>query len=352
MKTPKAPAPPDPTVVSAAQTKSNQDTASYNAALANGNVSTPFGSSTMTSRVDPATGAPVWDQSITLDPMQQQLLDTQNKQDLSLGNLSNALVDQSQKNLSQSPDLSGLPGLEQFTGSGGPGIQGKLDTTGLPDLVGADDLEGARKQISDALYQRQAGYLDPQYQQRADQLRTRLATQGITQNSEAWNNALDEENRAREFSYGQARDSSIAGGGTEMARLAQIASNNRGQLFNERESAGTFQNTAEQQAMQQSLQRITQNNATRGQGVNEALTMRDLPLNELNSIRSATAIDAPQFEGASNAGADGTDVSGNMWNNYNGRLNIWNAQQQSRNALMQGLLGLGGTIGGAFVGKP
>ncbi len=350
MKSPKAPETPDPNVVSAAQTQSNKDTASYNAALANGNTYTPWGSSVFTQRIDPTTGAPVWDQTVSLSPDQQKLIDTQDKQDLELANLSNSLITQAQGQIGKGIDTSNLPGYETFTGSGGPGIQGTLDFSSLPQLYGADDLEGARQQVSDALYKRQAAYLDPQYQQREQALQSRLAAQGITQNSEAWNNAFDEFNRGREFSYGQARDSAISGGGDELARLSAIALANRGQMAGEIESAGAFRNTAEQQALSQALARITANNSTRAQGLQEQFAMRELPLNELNAIRSATAVDIPQFEGASNQGAEGTDVAGNIWNNYNGRLNIYNAKQQSRNALLGGLMGLGGSVGSAYMG--
>ena len=51
----KAPKAPDPNVVSAAQTRSNQDTASYNAALNRTNTYTPAGSSEFTvTGTDPA----------------------------------------------------------------------------------------------------------------------------------------------------------------------------------------------------------------------------------------------------------------------------------------------------------
>ncbi len=48
MKTPKIPAPPDPVATAAAQTQSNKDTAAYTAAIQNGNVTTPYGSQTVT----------------------------------------------------------------------------------------------------------------------------------------------------------------------------------------------------------------------------------------------------------------------------------------------------------------
>jgi hypothetical protein len=342
-----APPPPDPYATSAAQTQSNKDTATYNAATNNGNTYTPWGNSTFTPRTDPNTGATTYDQTVTLDPTQQKLLDVQNQQDLSLGNLSNALVDQAGAAYSKPIDTSGLPAIQSAPDAVAGGYKTSVDTNGLPQLLGANDMEGARKQIQDALYQRQASYLDPQYQQREQQLQSRLAAQGITQNSEAWNNSLDELNRARSFDYGQARDQAITGGLGEMTGLAGIASNNRGQLYGERSQDANLNNTAYSQQLSEALQRMQGNNAARSQGLNEQFALREAPMNELNALRSATAVDQPQFDGAAKTSAAPTDVSGNINNNYQQRLNIWNANQQSSNGLMSGLMGMAGSVGGA-----
>lgn len=340
-----APAPPDPNVVSAAQTQSNKDTAGYNASLNHGNTSTPFGSSTYSQRTDPQTGAPIYDQTIALSPDQQSLLDQQNKQDLQLGQLSGALATQAGNNYATPMDTSGMPKIQ-----GAPAqqdYQRNLDLSNLPALQGTDD--AARKQISDALYNKQTAYLDPQYQQREDQLRTRLATQGITQNSEAWNNALDEQNRSRSFDYDQARNSAITGSGNEISQLAATALANRGEMYNEKSGAGNFANSATGATNADSLRAAGFNNDASQQALAQAMAKRNEPLNELNAVRSATQVNAPQFSGPPSTSIASTDTQGNMWNNYNSLLNIWNAQNQSNNGMMGGLMGLGGTLGGAAI---
>ena len=77
----KVPAAPDPNTVADAQTRLNQDTAAYNAALNRTNTNTPLGSQswTMTGR-DPVTGAPMYDQNISLSPEQQRLYEQQTGQ--------------------------------------------------------------------------------------------------------------------------------------------------------------------------------------------------------------------------------------------------------------------------------
>lgn len=191
-----APPPPDPNVVSAAQTKSNKDTAAYNNATGHGNTYGPLGSSTYTGRVDPTTGAMVYDQTIKLDPAQQKLLDLQNAQSLHLGQTGN-------KYLSQIDANASLPALKSsYTW---------------------DDLMKARQGAQDALYRRQTQYLDPQYAQASSALDTKLANQGIVRGSEAWNTEHANFDAARGKDYGSARDSSIIGASGEMGNLEDAA---------------------------------------------------------------------------------------------------------------------------------
>ncbi len=367
----KPPATPDPNAVSAAQTQSNQQTAAYNAALNRGNVTTPLGSQTFSQRTDPRTGAPIWDEQITLSPEQQRLYDQQMGQNERLGGISGGMMDnlegtygtpidtsaapalrdpgqaqtyqqninrsllpalrnapqmqgygdpsqyqgtmdnsnlpglqgnvnqqsagtadayrttanrsglpalqgsanlqtaQPAGNYQTSVDRSGLPGMQSQVNVNGPELQGQLDNSNLPQLYGADDLQAARTRAEQAIYQKQASYLDPQWQQRDTAFRTRMANQGVTEGSEAWRNAMDDENRSRSFDYDQARTSAITGGGDELARLTSIAQGNRGQIFGENVTGGQFQNNARQQALAEALSRGQFNNQARGQQFDE-----------------------------------------------------------------------------------
>jgi hypothetical protein len=407
VKTPRTPATPDPAKVSAAQTQSNQQTAAYQNALEHGNVSTPYGSQTFTGRVDPTTGATVYDQNITLAPDQQKLVDMQSQQDLAVGQVGNSMLDNISQTYGKPVDTSQLPALQgsvssnplqtSVNGGGqiqnsvnpdGPALQGSLDRSQLPQLYGADDLEGSRQKVSDALYQRQTAYLDPQYAQADQAMRTRLANQGITEGSEAWKNAIDEYDRGKAFSYGQARDSSIAGGLSEMQGLSGIASQNRGQLYNEELNSGNFTNAARAQALQEALargqfgneaqqQEYSQNlasgqfandaeaqrfgqemqagqftNNARTQGMNEQLALRNQPLNEYSALRSASQVNMPQFQNPQNAQVAPTDTSGDIWNAYNGAMNSAALRSNSNGNFMSGLMNLGGQLGSAWISSP
>lgn len=289
MKSPKAPKAPDPNQVSAAQTQSNEQTAAYNNAQSHGNTATPWGSQTFTSHVDPTTGATVYDQSVNLSPEQQQLYNTQTQQDLSLANTGNNLAGQigSQYGSDFNPELS--------------------------KLYGADDLTGARQAASDALYKQQTAYLDPQYAQRENEMRTRLANQGITEGSEAWHNAIDDFDRGRTFDYQSARNSADSAGLAEMQGLSQIASNNRNQQLS------------------------------------EALTRRELPMNELAAVRGQSQVQVPQFQNPNSAAVAPTNSSQDQWNAYNAALNIWNTKAGQQGGFLNGLMGLGGQLGSAWI---
>jgi hypothetical protein len=193
---PNAPATPDPNQVSQQQIQANQDNQAYNNAANHGNTYTPLGSSTYKGHVDPTTGAMVYDQTVSLDPTQQKLLDLQNAQSLHLGQTGNNLLGQIDAN-------SKLPALKSS--------------------YSWNDLNTARQQVQDALYKRQSAYLDPQYQQRQSALETQLANQGIVKGSEAWNSSMQNFGMDRSRDYGQARDSAIIGSSGEMDANARAA---------------------------------------------------------------------------------------------------------------------------------
>lgn len=100
--------------------------------------------------------------------------------------------------------------------------------------------EASRQRITDAMYNRQTAMLDPQSKQQNSDLTSRLATQGITEGSEAYNRSVDNQARQQSAAYQGARDSSILAGGAEDTRIgnqnmdvANLANRNRGQMFGE-----------------------------------------------------------------------------------------------------------------------
>lgn len=281
----KRPKTPDPAVVSDLQTQSNQQTAAYNAALNRVNTYTPQGSSVFSQTGTDASGAPIYEQRVTLTPDAQALYEQQQAQSRQLGTIAGGMMD-----------------------SIGSTYSRPVDTSAAPKLFGADDLLDARQQTQDALYNRQAAYLDPQWAQRDTAFRSQMANQGIVEGSEAWRNALDDESRARSFDYAQARNDSILAGQGEMTALSDLSRGNRAQTLN------------------------------------EIYTARAQPLNEFNALRSASQVDMPQFDGAAQSNMANTDVAGNYWNAFDAQMAKYNAAQQGANNLMSGVFGLGSAV--------
>jgi hypothetical protein len=386
---PKQPKQPDPNEVSQAQTLSNQQTAGYNAALNRQNTYTPYGSQTFTQNgTDPATGAPRWDERITLAPDVQASFDAQMSQNRQLNEQAGGMMDRIRSSYSSPMDTSGVPSLRDapnmgqyqtgYNTNGLPALQSGpsrgIDTSNLPRLYGAQDLDAARLQTQDALYNRSAGYLDPQWKQRENAFRSRMAGQGVVEGSEAWRSAMDDENRARAFEYGQARNDAIAGGGSEMQRLAGIASGNRSQMFGEQATlsdesfrnaqlnndaraqgvgeaasmadfynAGTGANNAD------ALRAAGFGNQARAQGMDEAYRSRAQPLNEFNALRGSAPIEVPQFNPPPATSIAPTNTADNTWRGYQGQMDMYNAGMSGNNNMMGGIANLAGQLGSAWI---
>lgn len=361
-----------------------------------------------------------WTGNITLSPAQQALLDAQNNLQLgtaqtaenswagSNGILSHPL-DISGSGVSSvtgSPLVSGVPMGAINDGSGinrgaiqmnapqsGP-IQGSINTSGVPALVGGDALASDLNTQRDALYNTQASYLDPQWANQQQSLQTQLANQGVMQNSDAWNKAMDDFNRQKAFAYNQATQSAITGAGAEQSRLfgeglaanqnafgqaqaqgtfannaeaqmyqqmlASMQANNaaQGQDFGQQQSLAELQNQAEQQqygqnmgnaqlnnstaqqTFQQNLANANLDNSTRAQWINEQQQQRSDGINELNALRSGSQVTNPQFPNAPAVNMPGTDYANLFNQNYQGQLNAYNTQVGSSNSMNSGLMSL------------
>lgn len=259
-----APAAPDPYAVSNAQTQSNQQTAAYNASLNRYNQTTPFGSQTWTQNGANADGSPNWSSNISLTPTAQATLDNSMQSALGMSQLQ-----------------------RQFQGAVGSQLGSSLDTSSIGT---------ANQAAQDAVYKRATSTLDPQYQQQQTALDSRLAQQGITQGSDAYNVAQNNFARQRDSAYENARNDSITQG--------------------------------DQYGQQQLMQ---------------LLAIRNQPLDELNALRSGSQVQTPNFQATPGVSMPGTNLSGNVYNSYQGQLDAASSGNAGSNALMGGLFSLGGS---------
>lgn len=327
--TPKAPAAPDPVATAGAQTQSNKDTAYWNAVLNNVNQVTPYGNLTYTQNAatpdydqdaynkalatyntaTPGTPGndgqmtggsahsawtdlkggtslaaptlemfnknadqpPSFTSTIQLSPEQQQLLDTQQRSDNSLASLGESQI--SRINQAESTPYS---------------------------YAGLGDANSYATDAENALYSR----LDPQFDRDEQSLRTQLANQGIGQGSEAWNNAFNTFNQAKN----DAREQAVL--------------------------------TGQQYGL-----------TARNQEINEYNAQRSAPLNEYTALTSGQQVQNPTFASQGSGGAAGTDIAGITQNAYQSALSQYNAKVAGNNSTTSSLFGLGGQLGGSFLGS-
>lgn len=87
----------------------------------------------------------------------------------------------------------------------------------------------------------------------------------------------------------------------------------------------------------------------RGQAVQEALTERNQPINEITALLSGSQVSQPNFVSTPQTQVAGTDYAGIVNSNYQAQVASANAKAQSQNAMMGGLFGLAGTLGGSWL---
>lgn len=211
-----------------------------------------------------------WTQTVSLNPETQKILDKQNA-------LSNQYADITQTGLNRVSGLLSNP---------------ELDMTGVPDRA-----------INPGMTAQQAilARLNPQFVSQEEALRSRLANQGITLGSTAYENEMRQQAQSR--------------------------------------------NDAEQQA---ALQGIGIDSANRASALQESAYRQDRPLNLLNALRGGVQMQNPTFQSVPMQGiAQTPDLMGAAGAGYNAQMNNYNASQQ-------GDSGLGGlfSIGSALAGLP
>jgi hypothetical protein len=81
----------------------------------------------------------------------------------------------------------------------------------------------------------------------------------------------------------------------------------------------------------------------RGQAVQEALTARNQPINEITALMSGGQVSMPQFTSTPQAGVANTNVAGITQDAYQNSLIPWKAKNDYNQAMMGGLFSLGGS---------
>lgn len=202
---------------------------------------------------------------------------------------------------------SGLDDATQQTGS----FSGRFGAGTVPTAV--DDT--SRQRVEEAILSR----LEPQYQQDENRMRNQLLSQGLEVGTPAYAAELDRLARAQN----DARMQAVLAGGTEESRQVGLNAN------------------LQQQAFQQGLQGSQFDNQTRQQMLAEMMYLRNLPLNELNALRSGGQVSMPTFGSYYTNNASPAPVFDAAGQQANYNMGIYNGQVSGSNALLGGLVRLG-----------
>ena len=309
-----------------AQTRSNQQTALYNAMLNRVNTSGPFGSTTW-SHTPAATSQPAGQDGTWAAGTAQGA----------------GASDPGQWSVKQefSPELAGAWTQRLQNTTQGGQLMSQLGKEGVPStdyMQGAKDLFGAnalavpdvpvasektRQDVINALMSQYSSRLDPLWKQQQSDLEAKLANQGITQGSGAWGSETDAFGRSRNDAYQTAMNNSIVQGGQEQERLNNMALANRKQVL---DTVSQLPTLASQ------MQGMDLNNIQARMAIAQAL-QKELPNDPSGNIQ------VPM----SNSGS--TDVAGIQ----NQLTSQGLQQQQINNASYNAKLGLIGTLLGGGI---
>ena len=270
------------------QGKANNQTAFFNTTLSNPNINGPLGSRNVSYNYDPQSGTYQPTVNDTLNPTAQQTLESQQGTDLALANYANA-------------QTGALPN-QPFQNTA-PDVQTSLDTSDIAKMPINAGMTGQQAIMS---------RLQPQLDTQRQQLQTQMANQGIAPGTEAWNNAMREQNQ---------RENDLMTSAVTQGLNLDMSANQQG--FSQALNSGNFANTAS------------------GEALNRAEGLYSLPLNYLNASRQGTQVQLPQFQGFSGSNSAPAPYMNAAQLQSAQNIAASNANTAQNNALWNGLFDLG-----------
>lgn len=324
---------------------------------------TPFGTQSWGTQavVDPATGQPVtqWTQNTTLAPGLQSALDSQIGLQNSRSQLAGGFMGRVSDEYSQPFDYQNLPAMAQANQPANLQTSSTDYTPGLSTSFNfGSPLPQFDSSYRDTVANQMMDRMRPTHDYQQGQLETKLANQGFTQGSEAYNRALNELNQRQSTERFNALDQS----GNEAQRLYNMQMGTAQQGYQQNLGAAQFQNQALGQAnaldlanMQAGNQAVGQQyglnqsfadaqNRLRQQAIAEQSQRRGMSLNEMNALLSGQQVQMPTMPTFNTAGQSQTpNIMGAMQSQYDAQLGAYNADQ----AAFGNLLGAGAQLGSA-----
>lgn len=349
------PSAPDPTATAKAQTDSNKDTAVANANINRVDQFSPLGSSTYQVTGTNPDGTPKYAQTTEMSAPIKGIFDSQVANQQHQQDISTTLLNNVASQYSKPVDTSGVTPLTTSAGAPATATLGNYATTAgdgggqiQRNLGSMSNIPGVIKGAQDAAYANQMAYLKPQFQNDSSDMQSKLAAQGITQGSAAWDRAQSELSRNQTFQQQQAQNSAFGQGLTAgntafgmSLSAGQFANSAQEQGYDQAHSNAELTNQAATAATQNSQFNAAQtqqqgqydanlNNAAHSQGMTDAFATYNQPLNTYNQLQTGAQATQPAFASVPGANMAPTDVSGIINNAYANQVG-------SSNGTMQGL---------------
>lgn len=311
-----APTPPDPAKTAAAQTATNLSTAQANAYLGNVNQVTPDG-------------------SLSYSKSGQNWIDDPNGQ--TFYRAPDGSIVQTAPTIMQGGTAAGTTKVRNSDGS-----WSTIQTGG-----------GKGKSVTDPSYQAIKGYyvpsftatqtLSPQQQAIKDQTDAANLNLGQTANERS---AFLKDYLAKPFDgSNEATEARLMELGRKRLDplVAQQDESLRNRLANQGIKAGSDAYGQEQNTFRQGTNDAYNQLILNGhdQALQEALTLRNQPLNEVIALLNGTQVSQPNFVNANMPTIPTTDTAGIYQQDYQNRLGAWQTQQQQKQGVLGGLFGLG-----------
>lgn len=236
----------------------------------------------------------------------------------------------------------GLPDYSFQDAANLPDFQSNISTEDLAQLP--TDFEGTRKSVTDSVYQRQLGLLEPDFIQQRQDLEQNLEDRGLPVGSEAYTSAIDRLERQQGEKKQRLAHQANVTGGQEASRLFSMASSARGQEFSERATNVAQANQARNQQIADQMRANELQNQQRQAMLNERMGLRGQGFNELAALLGGPQIQQPTFFAPSAVNTMGANQLA-----QGSAANAYNQQMANYGSGMGGLFDLAGSLGSAYL---
>jgi hypothetical protein len=400
-----APAPPDYEAAAKAKAEGDLKMAQTATQANRADQYNPYGSVTWAKSSNP-DGSEKWTQTTALNETGQKLLDADNSSKLGLAGLQNQAVGRvaeaqnagwndaalNKSGTALDPNVAGgtQNRASNFNFSvGGTGGSSVGDRTSYYDAskVGPTGRVYDPNQDTNTATQAILSRVNPQLQRGRAALESQLANQGITQGSEAWKTAMEQQGQQENDAYTQAglqginlgltqqgqtygqtmgnrsalsqdqqilanQQMGVRGQDIQQAGINTQAATAAAQLGLQAQQSAAAMNEQNQQTrfgqqmantqlgMQANNQAFNQNNALRSAGLQEQGYFANRDLNQLNAIRSGSQVSNPTFGSyAQQQTTTGADALSAASMGYNAQLAANNANNANSFGVINGISG-------------